>query len=293
MQHHRIFFPDMRLDSVDDGVPEFRERFERDGIVVLPGFLRNDPLFNDFLGDLRRLATRLSEMAGVPDDGTADLSDQLTAIARENCKLVGKIYDLGTRPNKLLSGMLLKLHPAFLEMTRAVFGVSGTPVIATPTLSDTLHVFPPGADSYRFNLPIHQDYPYLLQSPNQVTFWVSLSRKQKDVGGMTAWAGSHKLGICAQRRDANRHLECVTDGIDLGRYEEIRVDADLGDVVVFHSNILHRSEKNYSSGGTRIVQLFRFSDLNDPEALRIGWDSADVTQTARKFEDVYPEKVMG
>lgn len=85
----------------------------------------------------------------------------------------------------------------------------------------------------------------------------------------------------------------MTDGIDLDRYEEIRVEADLGDVVVFHSNILHRSEKNYSVEGTRIVQLFRFSDLNDPEATRIGWDSADVTPAARKFEEVYPEKVIG
>ena len=83
------------------------------------------------------------------------------------------IYDIGTGPAKLLSAMRLKLHPTFVGLARAVFGTSA--VLASPTLSDTLHVFPPGAENFRFNLPIHQDYPYLMQSPAQLTLWVIVS----------------------------------------------------------------------------------------------------------------------
>jgi hypothetical protein len=43
--------------------------------------------------------------------------------------------------------------------------------LASPALSDTLHVFPPGTENLRSNLPIHQDYPYLMQSPAQITVW--------------------------------------------------------------------------------------------------------------------------
>lgn len=291
MAPERILFEGARPDSIKSFLTDFRQTYLRDGVAILPGFLKGDPLFEALMTDLRQIARHLSGIAGVPDDGTADLANQLTALAKVDRALVGKIYDLGTRPNKLLSGMMLKLHPAFIEMTKAVFDEPDA-IIATPSLSDTLHVFPPGADSYRFNLPIHQDYPYLLQSPDQVTFWISMSKRCKDVGGMTVWCGSHHLGIRPQRRDTNKHLECVTDDIDLTKYEEVAVDADYGDVVVFHSNILHRSEKNHSKDGTRIVQLFRFSDLKNPEAERIGWDCADINAKAKTFEQLYPEKIL-
>ena len=287
----RILFEGVDNTNLVRLLPRFRAAYAEDGVAIFPGFFLNDPLFDALIRDLRSMTDILSRNVGVPVDPTISLDEQLSKLAAADCPLVGKIYDIGTRPNKLLSGMMLKLHPSLVTMTKQVFS-DGVPIIATPSLSDTLHVFPPGADSFRFNLPVHQDYPYLLQSPNQITFWISLSKRQADVGGMTVWCGSHKLGIRPQRRDVNAHLECVTDEIDLSRYEEVPLEADLGDLVVFHSNILHRSEKNYSTDKTRIVQLFRFSDLNDPEALKIGWASADVTKNAKKFEDLYPEMIL-
>lgn len=276
--------------NIDGHLERIRQIYSSEGAVILPGFLREDALFARFLADLSAITQELSRWAGVAIDPALPLDEQVSRLASVRRDLAGKIYDVGTRPNKLLSGMQLKLHPAFTRMTRRLFPEDA--IIATPTLSDTLHVFPPGQDSYRFNLPVHQDYPYLLQSPNQVTFWVPLSRRHADAGGMTLWRGSHTLGVRRQQRDADGHLQCVADARELERWNEVRCEGDLGDVVVFHSNILHRSERNVSSNKTRLVQLFRFSDLRDEEARRIGWENADVLPRAKKFEDLYPGLIV-
>ena len=276
--------------NLSDHLDRFAALYDEAGVVILPGFFSADPTYAWLERDLKRLTVELAAWAGLSLDETQPLDRMVGDLARQRRDLVGKIYDVGTRPNKLLSGMSLKLHPALIEMVSAVFGSAG--VLATPALSDTLHVFPPGKDSYRFNLPLHQDYPYLLQSPNQVTFWISLSAKYQDVGGMSVWRGSHKLGIRPHVRDAAGHLETYVDDLDLSAYEEIRCEADRGDLVVFHTNILHRSEKNFTDTETRIVQLFRFSDLFDTEARRIRWANADVNPKAPKFEEIYAERIM-
>ncbi len=112
-----------------------------------------------------------------------------------------------------------------------------------------------------------------------------------DVGGMTVWPGTHRDGVRRQRRDARGHLECVVDEAELACHRPLALGGHCGDLVVFHSNILHRSEKNYSDTQTRLVQLFRYSDLRDAEAQRVQWQCADVTPGAPRFETLYPELV--
>ena len=113
-------------------------------------------------------------------DERQSLAALITDLARTHRPLVGRIYDIGTHPAKLMSAIRLKLHPAFDAFARAVLGPAA--VLATPGLSDTLHVFPPGSENFRFNLPVHQDYPYLMPSAAQITFWLSLG-EDTDCGG--------------------------------------------------------------------------------------------------------------
>jgi hypothetical protein len=68
-------------------------------------------------------------------------------------------------------------------------------ILVTPQSGDTLHFFPPGSEFYKYNLPPHQDYQYLMQSPSQITFYMGLSKYKDDVGGLRIWEKSHKLGI--------------------------------------------------------------------------------------------------
>ena len=157
------------LERAED---ELAAEFRREGVLVLPGILARDPLFLDYVAELRALLLALYAQAGRQPDEPASLATLTTELARTHRPLVGRIYDIGTGPAKLLSALRLKLHPTFMALAQAVFGPGA--VVASPALSDTLHVFPPGAENFRFNLPIHQDYPYLMQSPAQITLWLSL-----------------------------------------------------------------------------------------------------------------------
>src|SRR4029453_15174436 len=97
------------LERVDELAAEFR----RDGVLVLAGALARDPLFLDYVAELRALLLSLYVQAGrQPEQGGA-LVGVITQPARTHRPLVGRIYDIGTGPAKLLSALRLKLHPAF------------------------------------------------------------------------------------------------------------------------------------------------------------------------------------
>jgi hypothetical protein len=274
---------------------EERERlqrlFDETGVLFFPGLLREDPLFLAYVEDLTELARTLLIGCAQEPDPDAGLAETVTRLAKADRKLAGTIYDIGTRPAKLLSGMLLKCHPAFVAFCRAVFGEGA--IIATPSLSDTLHVFPPGEDSFRFNLPIHQDYPYLLQSPAQITFWVNFLPPAPNVGGISVWVGSHRLGICPTRKNEMGHLEvCLTDGT-MDVMPSADLTCDVGDVVIMHSLLLHRSNHNLTADQTRIVQLFRYSDLRDSQSRAIHWASAEHGGRGASFAVCHPDKFLG
>ena len=163
------------FDELADVEDEVVSAIKTHGLAIFPAVLGSDPLYQAYLQDLLRLTAQLYAVAHEPFDPSQELGELLTHLAVRHRNLVGSIYDIGTGPQKLMTGNALKAHPAFMRLLRALFGDEA--VLATPTVSDTLHVFPPGADSYRFNLPMHQDYPYSLQSPAQMTFWLNLGRR--------------------------------------------------------------------------------------------------------------------
>ncbi len=138
--HEHLHFRHLSPSSLAEALPDIAQAFVTHGVAVLPGFFRNDPLYEAFVADLRAVVRMLQGWAGIPaGDGT--LAGEVTRLAAAHRPLAGKLYDLGTRPNKLVSGMMLKTHPALVSVAREVFGTGA--VLATPTLSDTLHVFPP------------------------------------------------------------------------------------------------------------------------------------------------------
>jgi hypothetical protein len=273
--------------SLRENRARFAEEFARTGLLVFPHLLRGDALFDAFVADVRRLVGMLGERAGLSFDAGLPLDRMVTNLAARDRAALGVVYDLGTQPNKLISGHELKAHPAFIEFARAVFGPEA--LLATPALSDTLHVFPPGEENFRYNLPVHQDYPYLLQSPRQFTVWINLGTARDGVGGITVWPGSHRDEVRRTTTTRLGHLESLVTARDLERYESLDLTSDAGDVVIMSAHLLHRSNRNTTENESRVVQLFRYSDLADERAAAFAWASAE-RRTAPKatFADLYP-----
>ena len=265
--------------------------YRHHGALVFPGLLRDDPDFIAYRADLARLAGMMLDARRPAPPAPRDLESALLELARIDRPAVGKLFDLGTRPAKLLSAMRLKVNPTVQFLARLALGDAA--LIATPSQSDTLHIFPPGAENFRFNLPEHQDYPYLLQSPSQVTLWINFGSFAPAVGGLTFWSGSHRLGILPQCRNEHRHFKAEVTPADLKPFPRFDCVADVGDLVMMNTHLVHASIENHTPDRVRVVQLFRFSDLADPQAIRMQWQSADFRGAGLTFEAAHPELVRG
>lgn len=97
----------------------------------------------------------------------------------------------------------------------------------------------------------HQDYGYWYEngvlSPDLCSVFIAVDAATVENGCLQVLKGSHKLGR------VNHVLTGDQAGADLDRVEEIKkrlelvyVEMEQGDAVFFHSNLLHRSDRNNS-----------------------------------------------
>jgi ectoine hydroxylase-related dioxygenase (phytanoyl-CoA dioxygenase family) len=97
----------------------------------------------------------------------------------------------------------------------------------------------------------HQDYGYWYENgvlfPDLCSVFIAVDAATVENGCLQVIKGSHKLGRI------NHVLTGEQAGADLDRVEEIKkrlelvyVELDKGDAVFFHSNLLHRSDRNNS-----------------------------------------------
>ena len=91
--------------------------------------------------------------------------------------------------------------------------------------------------------PWHQDNGYSKVKDASFQLWVALTDADEKTGGLQFQKGSHLKGHQPHKPHKGRHIIC-----DAKVGEEVLVHAKAGDVVIFSSMILHRSESNKSDG---------------------------------------------
>lgn len=97
---------------------------------------------------------------------------------------------------------------------------------------------PPGGSAK----PWHQDAAYWRDyDPNQITIWIAIDDASLENGCVWAVPGSHKLGHIPHVR---AELQVEESRIDLNKAVPVPVPA--GGLLIFHSLVLHMSQKNES-----------------------------------------------
>lgn len=115
----------------------------------------------------------------------------------------------------------------------------------------------------------HQDYGYWYEngvlSPNLCSVYIAVDPATVENGCLQVLKRSHKLGRI------NHVLSGDQAGADLERVEQIKkrlelvyVELDRGDAVFFHSNLLHRSDRNESENPRWAMICCYNAKSNDP-----------------------------
>lgn len=178
--------------------------------------------------------------------------------------LLSKLYEMGTKPNKFLTGIRLFFNDEIVRVSEAFFRTKaeGKPLLVKPEKGETLHLFTPGESQFKYNLPIHQDYQYLGQSSDQLTFWLFLSGSKKS-GGVRVFPGTHVEGPLECEKDESGHHEVSIksaskfdfgNGIDFGgeQFQLLAID----------SLTCHQSIRSSCATSSRLTYIWRVSNLN-------------------------------
>ncbi len=127
-------------------------------------------------------------------------------------------------------------------------------------LGDEAQFKPPRVGSAH---PWHQDQPYYSgQTAHFATIWLALDPATKANGCMQVVPGSHKLGEIKRRNPKQAWFD--DDEIDTSN--TVHAELAPGDALVFHSRILHGSDRNETDVPRRSF-IFRYVDVADlPDA---------------------------
>jgi ectoine hydroxylase-related dioxygenase (phytanoyl-CoA dioxygenase family) len=115
----------------------------------------------------------------------------------------------------------------------------------------------------------HQDYGYWYENgvlfPDLCSVYIAVDAATVENGCLQVIKGSHKLGRI------NHVLSGDQAGADLDRVEEVKkrlehvyVELEKGDAIFFHSNLLHRSDKNESENPRWAMICCYNAKSNDP-----------------------------
>src|SRR5262245_45005636 len=246
--------------------PALAARMERDGYLYLPGLLPAA-----VVAEVQR------DVAGIARDAgwlraDAPLADAV-ADPRGFCVDPEPRYlEVLRRINRLESYHALKHHPALLTFFERMLGA---PVFPHPRVL-MRNIFPVQPE---FTTKAHQDYPNVQGTTEVFTAWTPLIDCPPEVGGLQVARGSHRLGVLEFGIGNGAGGIEILDPLE-GRWTggPMRV----GDVLVFHSLMVHKGIENRSDRLRMSIDC-RFQRVRDP----FNPDNANPDGQPLAWEDVY------
>jgi ectoine hydroxylase-related dioxygenase (phytanoyl-CoA dioxygenase family) len=268
-------------DSFQSAIPNYR----RYGFSVIRRLL--DP---ELLRPMQAAAADQLKSRGVTD-GTATSKGQLRYVAR----------DAEESSDFLLSEAsgLEAVEECFqsAELLEGVGTLLGTDEVFSHP-NKYLRAVPPWESLLSYPAGVHQDYPELQGSPNQLTMWVPLFSATEETGCLPIFESLAPASILPMRLADNPSGWEVRPEV-LGRRHAF--DFEPGDVLVFNTFTPHGGSRNEGEG-IRVSLESRYQPLSDPiceanltrPTVAVDWDThyADWTGQWRHYwQDRHPRTI--
>lgn len=111
--------------------------------------------------------------------------------------------------------------------------------------------------------PWHTDAGYDLLPQPHFEIWIALSQSRRDNGGLCVIPGSHKQRH--RHRRVGTHMVAIgSERHDAAGANRVWVEADVGDVVVFSSLLLHKTYENVASDArwAYVAEVLKLGDFD-------------------------------
>lgn len=106
----------------------------------------------------------------------------------------------------------------------------------------------------------HQDIG-VMDTENSIVFWLPMEAANQKNGAISVLKGSHKVGILVPEFINYRGHSELNPNI-ISKFDEIWLDYDPGDLLIFHTKTIHNAKPNRTDK-CRWAGIFRFDDALD------------------------------
>lgn len=226
-----------------------RARAGSDGYLFFRGLLEPERLAR-LRGQILALCTEAGWLApgSNPQEGIA--ASGLAPVEGEPAFMA--VYN---RVNQLEDFHALAHHPALLTMLGDLFGE--TPLAHARNIARI--IFP---QATQFTTPAHQDYIHIQGTEETWTAWIPLSDCPRELGSLAVLPSSHRSGILPTHSSLGAGgLGIHTDDLP---FSWTASDFAAGDVLFFHSLLVHKGLPNVTPDRIRLSVDFRYQGVSQP-----------------------------
>jgi len=227
--------------------------YNENGFYIAKSILPKS-ILDDYLKDLRKIFEQQLDYLSIEYKKNCEIHDLMILLFNTNSKRY-----LSTLT---LSGKLFSLYKTIShdKITETLEGIGlETPIWQTKPvihcMSNELKI----PNGYH-GVGVHQDWPTLQSSLNNVTIWIPFTNKvTKDSFPLEVIPGTHLLGLC-KGTQTEHYFETNSEYYNIKDF--IPLEVELGDVIFMSNFTIHRSQTEGKD--FRLSVSTRYEDASEP-----------------------------
>jgi hypothetical protein len=243
--------------------PSSIRKINQDGFAIIRNFFdatEMKPIYEDIKGLAKAFYDHTSlTMPNVPDD---EIDRTLVGLIKDSPKIQSTLYD---RLQLMPANLALPNSTKVRRLAKLLFGSHSYGV--WPRLQARFDVH----QDMKNVIEWHHDYLYNQGTKHSWTLWLPLVNIQPNMGLLRIAPRTHivKIPFKFTRTGGVNRFDYTLEQSVVDNLEIVMPDHySAGDLVIFHSLVVHAGAVNQDHDRARLVTLFRIQDLTTLEALK-------------------------